>query len=170
MFYNVIANNTNNDKRMKNLHHQQNLVFSILISTAIVFTLAGCSDEEKPKQEQAVVQDQTPKVEQHSFDHPHGPEVTDMQKHQFEHDFAAQCVDRELNNSTNKIEDAERLTKSCECIATYMMKDLTAQEAEKFITEHENPQSLRIKFEAAAYECLQEKAHPEGPKLFGKPQ
>jgi len=152
---------------MKTLHHQQNLVLSIFICVA--FALAGCSDEEKPKQEQATEQ-QAPKVESHTFDHPHGPEVTDMQKHKFEHDFAAQCVDRELNNSANKIEDAERLTKSCECIATYIMKDLTAQEAEKFMGEHEHPQSLRIKFEAAAYECLQEKAHPEGPKLFGKPE
>jgi len=152
---------------MKTLHHQQNLVLSIFICVALA--LAGCSDEEKPKQEQATEQ-QAPKAEGHTFDHPHGPEVTDMQKHKFEHDFAAQCVDRELNNSANKIEDAERLTKSCECIATYIMKDLTAQEAEKFMGEHEHPQSLRIKFEAAAYECLQEKAHPEGPKLFGKPE
>ena len=61
------------------------------------------------------------------------------------------------------------IKKSCECIATYMMKDLTAQEAEKFIKEREHPQSLRIKFEAAAYQCLQENTKPAGPKMFGKP-
>jgi len=142
-----------------------------LIIAVITLFLTACSDEEKPKEEaKQAVTEQTTKATSSSFDHPHGPEVTDMEKHKFEHEFAAQCVDRELNNSTNKIEDAERMTKSCECIATYLMKDLTAQEAEKFIKEHEHPQSLKIKFEAAAYECLQEKAHPEGPKLFGKPQ
>jgi hypothetical protein len=147
------------------------LVFSTLMCAAFAFALLGCSDEEKTKEEaKTPVSEQTTKPAASTFDHPHGPEVTDMQKHQFEHDFAAQCVDRELNNSTNKVEDAERLTKSCECIATYMMKDLTAQEAEKFITEHENPQSLKIKYEAAAYECVQEKAQPAGPKLFGKPE
>jgi PBP1b-binding outer membrane lipoprotein LpoB len=152
---------------MKSLALQNN---HTLIIAVIALLLTACSDEEKPKEEaKQAVSEQSTKAPS-NFDHPHGPEVTDMEKHKFEHDFAAQCVDRELNNSTNKIEDAERLTKSCECIATYMMKDLTAQEAEKFITEHEQPQSLRIKFEAAAYECLQEKSHPEGPKLFGKPQ
>ncbi|MSS76459.1 MAG: hypothetical protein EXR90_06255 [Methyloglobulus sp.] len=148
---------------MKKSMFNKNLI-SFFISVAVALTLTACSDDEKPKQEQA------PKAEEHTFDHPHGPEVTDMQKHKFEHEFAAQCVDRELNNSNNKIEDAARLTKSCECIATYLMKDLTTQEAEKFMGEHEHPQSLRIKFEAAAYECLQEKAQPAGPKLFGRQQ
>jgi hypothetical protein len=45
------------------------------------------------------------------------------------------------------------------------MKDLTAQEAEKFLTEHENPQSLRIKYENAAYHCLQENAPPKEPNF-----
>jgi hypothetical protein len=154
---------------MKILSHNKNCLISAFISAVIAITLTACSDE-KPKQEQAAVQTKAPDVEKPSFDHAHGPEVTDMVKHKFEHDFAAQCVDRELNNSTNKVADAERLTKSCECIAAYMMKDLTAQEAEKFIEEKEHPQSLRIKFEAAAYECIQAKVQPAGPKLFGKPQ
>jgi len=153
---------------MKTLANNKHLIIA-LISTAITCSLAACSDDEKAKEPQTSGQ-QKETTSAPSFDHAHGPEVTDMQKHKFEHDFAAQCTERELNNSQNKVEDAERLSKSCECIATYMMKDLTAQEAEKFITEHEHPQSLRIKFEAAAYECLQEKAHPAGPKLFGKPQ
>jgi hypothetical protein len=155
---------------MKILSHNKNCLISALISAVIAISLSACSDDEEPKQEQAAVQQKAPDVEKPNFDHAHGPEVTDLVKHKFEHDFAAQCVGRELNNSTNKVEDAERLTKSCECIAAYMMKDLTAQEAEKFIEEKEHPQSLRIKFEAAAYECIQAKAQPAGPKLFGKPQ
>lgn len=151
---------------MKLLIHKKNVFIPVLISAVVAFSLTGCSDE-KPKEEKAALEEKTAKKE-NTFDHPHGPEVTDLQKHKFEHDFSAQCVDRELNSSENKITDAERINKSCECIATYMMKDLTAQEAEKFLAEHEHPQSLRIKFEAAAYECLQEKAQPAGSKLFGK--
>lgn len=158
---NTINNNYNPMKSLTSKKKQTVIV--VLASLALLLT--ACSDDEKSKESQAQQQStNTP-----SFDHPHGPEVTDLQKHKFEHDFAAQCVDRELNNSQNKIEDADKITKSCECIATYMMKDLTAQEAEKFLSEHEHPQSLRIKFEAAAYQCLQEKAHTAGPKLFGKP-
>jgi hypothetical protein len=41
------------------------------------------------------------------------------------------------------------------------MKDLTAKEAEKFVTEHENPVSLTFKFENAAYHCLQQKVPPK---------
>jgi hypothetical protein len=155
---------------MKILAYKNNLLVSALISTVIALSLAACSDDDKPQEEKAAVEQQTAKADGNTFDHPHGPEVTDLQKHKFEHDFAAQCIDRELNNSTNATTDAGRITKSCECIAAYMMKDLTAQEAEKFIGEHEHPQSLRIKFEAAAYECLQEKAQPAGPKLFGRQQ
>ncbi len=155
---------------MKTLTYKK-IQTAVLISAFSTILISACSDEEKPKTEPALTaSSQSGKSEANTFDHPHGPEVTDMEKHKFEHEFAAQCVDRELNNSTNKIEDAERLSKSCECIATYLMKDLTAQEAEKFIKEHEHPQSLRIKFEAAAYQCLQEKVKPAEPKLFGKPQ
>lgn len=155
---------------MKILTYKNNLLVFTLMSAVIALSLAGCSDDDKPKEGKTAVEGQTAKVDDNTFDHPHGPEVTDLQKHKFEHDFAAQCIDRELNNSANATTDAGRITKSCECIAAYMMKDLTAQEAEKFIEEKEHPQSLRIKFEAAAYECLQEKAQPAGPKLFGRQQ
>lgn len=157
---------------MKNSALNKRHLIAILLSLAVTLSISACSDDEKAKDETKVVSEtqSSPATASINFDHAHGPEVTDMEKHKFEHDFAAQCVDRELNNSTNKIEDAERLTKSCECIASYLMKDLTAQEAEKFTKEHEHPQSLRIKFEAAAYECIQEKVEPAGPKLFGKPE
>lgn len=123
---------------------------------AIALAVVGCSDD---KAEQTA----PTKVVHNPFDHSHEVEVTDVQKHKFEHDFSAQCVDRELKNSINKENDEKRISESCMCIAKYMMKDLTAQEAEKFMTEHENPQSLRIKFEAAAYHCLQEKTPPREP-------
>ncbi len=145
-----------------------------LAGAVIAVSLLGCSDEEKPKQPEAAAQESTTgsgeKIISKDSPHDSTPEAEESQKQKFEHEFASQCVDRELNNASNKIEDASKITKSCECISTYIMKDLTDEEAEKFLKEHEHPQSLRIKFEAAAYECLQEKAQPAGPKMFGKPE
>jgi hypothetical protein len=79
-----------------------------------------------------------------------------MEKHTFEHAFADQCVARETKASNNP--DTAKLEKDCMCIAQYMMKDLTAVESEKFLEEDKNTQSLVIKYDAAAYHCLQEKA------------
>jgi len=145
---------------MKTFKLSKRIFFIALVNTVLFFVLSGCSnDEEKTPVTQA---------KHNPFDHTHDVEVTDIQKHKFEHDFARQCVERETQNSVNKEEDKERFTEPCMCIATYMMKDLTAQEAEKFITEHENPRSLQIKFDSAAYHCLQQKPQPKGIQLFGK--
>jgi len=138
-----------------------NYLTKLIVSIMLAVLLAACSDD-KPKTSVAK------KAEHNPFDHSHGAEVTDLVKHKFEHQFADQCVDRETKNSVNKAMDRKRYAKPCMCIATYMMKDLTAVEAEKFLKEHKNTQSLRIRFENAAYHCLQEKSHPKGPKLFGK--
>jgi hypothetical protein len=143
-----------------------NLSKIFLISSMVIYALAltGCSDSDE-KEKKA-----TAEAKFNPFDHTHDVEVPDIQKHKFEHDFARQCVERELQNSVNKEADKERLTEDCMCIATYMMKDLTAKEAEKFITEHESPRSLEIKFDSAAFHCLQKKPLPKGPNLFGRPQ
>lgn len=139
-----------------------NLFFAVA-GILIALAVTGCSDDDK-KEAQAKAP-----AQHNPFDHTHDVEVTDVQKHKFEHDFAQQCVQRELQNSKDKAADEERWAKPCLCIAAYLMKDLTAEEAEKFIGEHKNTQSLVIKFENAAYHCLQAKAQPKGPKLFGKP-
>lgn len=99
------------------------------------------------------------------YDHDHEI-TTDMEKHQFEHKFAKQCVAREITNSVNKEMDRERFAEPCLCIATYVMEDLTAVEAEKYLYEKKHPQSLRIKYETAAYNCLQTKQPAKSPKIF----
>ncbi|GAB4259183.1 MAG: hypothetical protein Kow0065_09110 [Methylomicrobium sp.] len=131
-----------------------------------LFLVAGCSDETPSKTAESAPAAQT--KSRVSFDHSHGSDVTDLVKHEFEHQFADQCVEREIKNSVNKELDRKRFEKPCLCIATYLLKDLTAKEAELFIKENKNTQSLRIKFESAAYHCLQEKTQPKGPQLFGK--
>lgn len=143
---------------------KKNSTIKFLLALVAVFSLAasitGCSDD-KPK---TVAK----KAVHNPFDHSHDADVTDLEKHKFEHDFAEQCVQREIKNSVNKAEDKIRYAKPCMCIAKYMMKDLTAVEAEKFLQEHKDTQSLRIRFENAAYHCLQQKAQPKSPQLFGK--
>lgn len=137
-----------------------------LVAFATVFT--GCSDDAPaPKQTAAAAKASRAKTH-NRFDHAHGTEVSDLEKHKFEHDFANQCVEREVHNSINKDNDRKLYEKPCMCIATFLLKDLTAAESEKFLIEHKNTQSLRIRFENAAYHCLQEKEQPKSPQIFGK--
>lgn len=135
---------------------------TLFIASCFALVISGCSDEEPKKQ-----QVQTQKVH-NPWDHSHEVVVTDVQKHVFEHDFAAQCVEREVSGSINKDNDRKRFTKPCMCIATFMMKDLTAIEAEKFLKENKSTQSLRIRFENAAYHCIQDKQQPKAPQLFNR--
>ncbi len=147
---------------MKTHIFTKNLILAVLTSVVITLSVTGCSDD---KEKTAPI-----KTSHNPFDHSHDVPVTDVEKHKFEHDFAAQCVDRELKNSVNKDDDKARFSKSCLCVATYMMKDLTAQEAEKFLTEHENPRSLQIKYNSAVYHCTQEKTVDKGFKTFEAPK
>jgi hypothetical protein len=150
---------------MKTHTFTKNLLLAALTGVVIGLSVTGCSDD-KEKTAPVNVATHNP----NPFDHSHDVPVTDVQKHKFEHDFAAQCVDRELKNSVNKDEDKERFSKSCLCVATYMMKDLTAQEAEKFLTEHENPRSLQIKYDSAVYHCTQAKTTDKGFKIYDAPK
>lgn len=146
------------------MHYIKNisLLWGVLLTG--FFLVAGCSDDKSSSRPSEPV-----KTKAHvKFDHAHGSEVSDLVKHQFEHQFADQCVEREVKNSVNEELDRKRFAEPCMCIATYLLKDLTAKEAELFVKENKNTQSLRIKFESAAYHCLQKKAQPKGPNLFGK--
>jgi hypothetical protein len=147
---------------MKTCIFTKKIFFAALTGLVVALSVAGCSDDDQKLA--------AGKSVHNPFDHTHDVEVTDIQKHKFEHDFASQCVDRELNNSNNKEFDKVRYATPCMCIAKFLMKDLTAEEAEKFIGEHKNAQSLVIKYESAAYHCLQQNAHPKGPDFTKAPQ
>lgn len=142
---------------MKMLFKPNSFILSLLVSLVLLVTLTACSDNE-------------PKTEHSSFDHTHGAEVSDLEKHKFEHKFAEQCIAREIRNSVNKDVDKKRFEKPCLCIATRVMKDLTAVEAKKFLVEQKNTQSLKMSFDEAAYFCMKDKTKQKGPALFGKKQ
>lgn len=129
-----------------------------------VLAIVGCSDD-KPETENKV---QINAVTKEPISHTLlDSKVSASDKQKFENAFAEQCVARELKTSNNVDYDKPRVAKACECVATYLMKDLTAIEAEKFLIEHQGSQSLTIKYENAAYHCLQQKA-PQPPHLFSK--
>ncbi len=140
---------------MKKSFKPNSFIFSLLVSFVLSITLTACSDDE-------------PKIDHNSFDHTHGAEVSDLDKHKFEHKFAEQCVAREIKNSVNKDIDKKRFEKPCLCIATRIMKNLTAVEAKKFLVEQKNTQSLKMSFDEAAYFCLKDKTKQKAPALFGK--
>ncbi len=144
---------------MINLQRNLNSLPFIFILLVSLIVSACSSDEDNATQQ--VKTSSTP-----TFDHPHGEDVTDLEKHKFEHKFANQCVAREIKNSVNKDYDKKRLEKTCLCIASYMMKDLTAVEAEKFLEENKNTRSLQIRFDNAAYHCLQKNKLPKAPEIF----
>lgn len=135
----------------------------LFLVLAVLLT-AACSDD-KPATEKKM---QTDGVHNEPISHTLlNSTASSSDKQKFENEFAKQCVARELKNSNNPDVEEPRVAKACECIATFMMKDLTAIEAEKFLTEHQGSQSLTIKYENAAYHCLQQKA-PQPPHLFSK--
>ena len=141
------------------------ILLVLLVSLSALF-LTACSDDKAVAEKTATTTKKH--VEHNPFDHTHDEIVTDVVKHEFEHEFSDQCVARELRSSNNPDVDKPRLDKDCMCIAQYMMKDLSSDEARKFLKEHENTHSLQIKFDAAAYFCVQNKQQPKGPHIFGK--
>ncbi|HFD13016.1 MAG TPA: hypothetical protein ENJ32_11205 [Crenotrichaceae bacterium] len=135
------------------------ILFSIL-GMLLIFAIAGCSSEsdtvsQQTKKTGVTKQTRSDKASElaYSYDHPHDETVTDMEKHKFQHQFADQCVKREINSYPQAKQNKKTLQKTCMCIAEYMMKDLTAVEAEKFLHENKNPRSLQIRFNNATYFC-----------------
>lgn len=124
----------------------------VVISSIALSLLFACSGEEKKDS-----------VKQYDHAHDGG---TDMGKHRFEHAFAEQCIARETKNSVNKENDRKWFTEPCLCIANYLLRDLSAANAEKFINEKKHTRSLQIKYDNAAYQCLQQKQQPQAPKIF----
>ncbi|WKJ90548.1 hypothetical protein QZJ86_21475 [Methylomonas montana] len=138
---------------------------AMLIISSLAIVSSGCSSDEAEAPKTSAGTAKTKVV--HRVD---SGEATEPEKRQFEKEFSAKCVARELKNSNNKDVDEKRFQESCDCIAEHIMKDLSEIDAEKYLEDHEDTHTLQIKFDAAAYFCLQNKPQPKGPHLFGKPQ
>jgi hypothetical protein len=144
---------------------KKNIFLKRFLMVFVILIASGCSDDKSTDNKM-----QTNGVDNTPISHTLlDSKVSASDKQKFEVAFASQCEQRELKNSINPDTDKPRVDKACECIATFMMKDLTAIEAEKFLTEHQGSQSLTIKYENAAYHCLQQKNPPSPAHLFSKP-
>lgn len=137
---------------MITLTNLKKMTFAAVICAGLSIAVVGCSDD---------------KSDFDPMDQSKIEPVPDKDKIEFEHKFADQCVTRELKNSQNPEADKAGLEKTCLCVSKYLMKNLTEQEAEKFLEDGENPESLVIKYDAAAYHCLQEN-QANGPDFSRK--
>jgi hypothetical protein len=137
----------------------KNIPFAMLVGLVISLTLFGCSDDQSKTNTSTDNKAAMAPQPFNPFDHSKDKVVPAAEKDRFETVFAEQCVKREMLAAPNS--DRERFVAPCTCIADQLAKNLTAKEAEKFMTEHENPVSLTFKFENAAYHCVQEKAAPK---------
>ncbi|ANE57516.1 MULTISPECIES: hypothetical protein [Methylomonas] len=146
---------------MKNISLKRGLALALLPA---LLQLAACSDDKAEAPKTAAAGNLKKSVHRDDTG-----EASGSEKRLFEKEFSAKCVERELKNSTNKDVDEPRFKETCDCIAEHIKEDLSEIDAEKYIEDHEDTQTLSIKFDAAAYFCLQNKPQPKGPHLFGKP-
>lgn len=145
---------------MSKFNHYSGHALLAMLGVLSVLTISGCSSESDDVSRQnkntASKPSNTTKIASelsYSYDHPHDETITDMEKHRFQHQFADQCVDREIRIYPGAKRNRKNLERTCMCIADYMMKDLTAVEAEKFLKEKKDTQSLRIRYNNATYFC-----------------
>ena len=151
---------------MKIINSRQKLL-SLAIISSFALLLSACSDD-KTQSSSAVKNAPAAKpAVNHHVDAAKG-EAPETVKQKFINAFSKTCVARELKSSVNKDLDQKRFEESCGCIAQHIADDLADVDAEKYLVAHEDTQSLDIKFDQAAYFCLQTKGLPKGPHLFGK--
>lgn len=146
-------------------HTSINKAFALLLIPTLSLLTVGCSDDkaEAPAKQTAAKSNEAKK--DNSVDY---GEASDSVKQKFITEFSENCVARELEKSVNKDNDEKRFQDSCGCIAKHIADDLADVDAEKYLEDHEDTQTLGIKFDAAAFFCLQNKPQPKGPHLFGK--
>jgi hypothetical protein len=146
------------------VHQKLKLIISLSVLTLV---LSACSDD---KATPAAANKATPAPQTKHAD-PHREdtgEATVTVKQKFIKQFSTNCVSRELKKSINQESDEKRFADACACIANKISEDLADIDAEKYLLDHEDTQTLEIKFDHAAYFCLQSKPQPKGPHLFGK--
>ena len=142
---------------------------ALILIPALAVLATGCSDDKAEATKNAAISAPSAKNKPVKTDNTvdYG-EASDSVKNKFIKTFSQNCVARELNNSNNKDVDEKRFQQSCDCIAGHIADDLAEVDAERYLEDHEDTQTLGIKFDSAAFFCLQNKPPPKGPHLFGR--
>jgi len=87
-----------------------------------------------------------------------------VEKGKFKKEFTKDCITREVAVAGDKV-DLGYVEKTCACIANYMDNHLTDQEADEFLKEDNHVRSFQIRYDAAAFECVQESQKEVEPKI-----
>ncbi len=153
--------------------------FLLILPLVAVTFLSGCSDNEE-KATKSVTKKVTstakkviaPSTKERDAQHYKDmsqpmDKATWSEKGKFRNEFADDCVTREKATAKDAggIFDKDHVVKACECIADYMDDHLTDDEAEEYLRDDNHNRSLQIRFESAAYECLQASNQPKDPKF-----
>ena len=161
---------------MGNFTSKSNRFLCVLPLAAVVF-LSGCSDEKK----EVVTQTATVKTSIVGNSKNMTPNKIDdkqyykqmskpldkaswVEKGKFKKEFAKDCVTREVD-SAGKNADLKYIEKTCGCIADYMDNHLTDAEADEFLKEDSHMRALQIRYDTAAYQCIQEDQKVAEPKV-----
>ena len=151
---------------MKIINSRQKILGLAIIST-LTLLISACSDDKTQSNSAEKTAPAAKQPKNHHVNASQG-EAPESVKQKFINEFSKKCVARELKNSNNPDVEKKRFEDSCGCIADHIAADLADVDAEKYLLAHEDTQSLDIKFDQAAYFCLQAKGLPKGPHLFGK--
>lgn len=88
-----------------------------------------------------------------------------VEKGKFKKEFTKDCIAREVAAAGANKANQSFLEKTCACIADYMDNKLTDQEADEYLKEDNHVQAFKMRYDAGAYECLQESQKEEEPKI-----
>lgn len=163
---------------MSNSTAKSNRLLSALPLVAIVF-LSACSDE---KSSEVVTKNAVVKTEivgnsknmadSKVDDRQHYKEMSKpadkanwVEKGKFNKEFSKDCIARELNSAGEAKVDKAYIEKTCNCIADYMDDHLTDQEADEFLKEDSHMRALQIRYDTAAYHCIQGADKVAEPKI-----
>lgn len=151
--------------------------FLVVLSIVAVVFLSSCSDDKQVTTQQAdvgksIVGNSKNMTANKLDDKQYYKEMSKpmdkaswVEKGKFKKEFTKDCINRELQSAEKNKADTGFIEKTCACIADYMDEHLTDQEAEEFLGEDNHMRALQIKYDTAAYQCIQGAKKIEDPKV-----
>ncbi len=166
---------------MRNSTHQSIRILSVF-TFVLAILLSGCSDDKKQETQVAapkpatvtktIVGNNKNMTPNTLDDKEHYQEMSKpldkaswVEKGKFKKEFSKDCINRELKNAAGGDVDRAYIEKTCDCIADYMDEHLTDQEAEEFLGEDNHMRALQIRYDTAAYQCIQGADKVAEPKI-----
>ncbi len=166
---------------MRKFTHHSFRTLSV-VTFVMALLLSGCSDDKQQETQVAapkpatvtksIVGNNKNMVSNKLDDKQHYSEMSKpldkaswVEKGKFKKEFSKDCINRELKNAGDASVDRAYIEKTCDCIADYMDEHLTDQEAEEFLGEDNHMRALQIRYDTAAYQCIQGADKVAEPKI-----